>query len=155
MKTLVTRLKHDYPQLSFEVGATDCWSPLENKIFFARSGGHSAKAAILHELAHALLEHTTYKSDLELLQKELEAWEKAVLLGQKYEVTISDHHVQDCLDTYREWLYKRSLCPACTNSGLQKDQSTYVCVNCGHIWKVTASRLSRPYRRSKVSAGTK
>jgi hypothetical protein len=54
------------------------------------------------------------------------------------------------LDTYRDWLYKRSICPTCTAKCLQQgDFVHYRCFNCHTTWRVTASRFCRAYRRQK------
>lgn len=147
MEKLVARLRLDYPQLAFAAGAVNCWSPHSNQISYSENND-AAKASIIHELAHALLGHLGYASDLELLRKEVAAWNKATQLASRYEVIISDDHVQACLDTYRDWVHRRSLCPVCNLSGLQQKPTTYYCPNCLHRWHVTAQRLSRPYRRS-------
>lgn len=150
MEKLIARLRQDYPHLSFTTGSMNCWSPSDNVISYAIGNNESALASVLHEVAHALLEHTDYANDLELLRKEVKAWEKAMLLAPKYQVVMHDDHIQTCLDTYREWVHKRSLCPICSTSGLQKTQIQYTCINCRHNWEVTNSRLCRPYRRSAV-----
>lgn len=62
-------------------------------------------------------------------------------------LTISEDHIQDCLDSYRDWLHKRSLCPDCNLSSIQIDTHTYMCVFCHKKWHVTAERFCRPYRR--------
>lgn len=148
MEKLIARLQQDYPHLLFATGAMNCWSPSNNTILYTIGNSEAALASMLHEVAHALLGHTSYANDVELLYKEVEAWERATLLAPGYQVIIHDDHVQACLDTYREWVHKRSLCPVCEASGLQKTQTQYVCINCQHSWEVTNSRLSRPYRRS-------
>ena len=148
MEKLIARLRRDYPDLSFATGPLDCWSPASNTILYATTSTDTAFASVLHELAHALLGHNNYANDLELLSKEVKAWEKALLLAPDYRIVINDEHIQTCLDTYREWVHKRSLCPVCNCSGLQNTQTQYICINCRHSWRVTNSRLCRPYRQS-------
>jgi len=101
---------------------------------------------MLHELAHATLGHNSYETDFELLLLEVAAWDKAKALARDYGETIDDEHVQDCIDTYRDWLYQRSNCPACSTTSLQESAVSYKCFNCGSSWTVTASRFCRPYR---------
>ena len=151
MDHLVHSLQADYPQFVFLQSKTACWSPRDKHIHYTTHGPHS-KAKLLHELAHALLGHTTYQSDLDLLRKEIEAWEQAQILAERYEAAIDPEHAQDCLDTYRDWVHKRSTCPTCHMNGLQSDVRSYRCLNCGHTWEVSSSRFCRPYRRSN---GTK
>ena len=148
MENLVRKLKQDHPGLVFSLGNSLCWSPGRGQISYPTEGGAHAIEGLLHEMGHARLGHKAYRSDLELLHKEVEAWQEALRLARTYRVTIDQNHMQDCLDTYRDWLYKRSMCPMCTNTGLQESEQRYACLNCKHAWQVTASRLCRPYRRS-------
>lgn len=103
--------------------------------------------ALLHETGHALLAHKSYKTDIELLKMEIAAWEKAHELGIQFAIKIDENHVQDCLDTYRDWLHARALCPSCGTRCLQHSSGhEYRCHNCHTSWKVTPSRFCRPYR---------
>lgn len=148
MDELVISLKRDFPTLSFQAGRVFCWSPKQQEIFYREnSSGDTSKWALLHELSHALLGHKTYNSDFELLCLEVAAWDKAKEIGAKYGQQIDPEHIQNCLDTYREWLHRRSTCPACGNGSFQQNATTYGCFNCHATWKVTAARFCRPYRR--------
>jgi hypothetical protein len=149
MEKLIKRLRQDYPDVEFIIGASHCWSPANGQIMYTPGSNPAELAGVLHELGHARLKHHGYARDLELLQKEMDAWQEARQLCAEYGILISEDHIQDCLDTYRDWLHKRSLCPSCRNSGLQETERHYVCLNCGHTWHVTAARFCRPYRRSK------
>jgi hypothetical protein len=148
MEKLVQRLKKDYPELTFVAGQSLCWSPEDNHIFYSIQDG---EGGLLHEVGHALLKHRHYESDLDLLAKEVDAWQQAVALGEQYGVIVDREHAEDCLDTYRDWLHKRSQCPVCATNGAQTAPKRYVCLNCRHSWQVTAARFCRPYRRSKVA----
>jgi hypothetical protein len=149
MDQLVNKLRRDYPALAFAVGDSPCWSPSDNHVYYTPDTAHGA-AGLLHELAHALKQHNTYTNDLDLLKKEVEAWDEACRLAINYSLTLDLDHIQDCLDTYRDWLHKRSLCPACHVNGLQTSIRRYSCLNCGHTWQVSNSRSCRPYRLSKT-----
>jgi len=149
MELLVRKLQQDHPELTFNASSALCWSPGSNEIRYANNSEEAAFAGLLHEVGHARLGHKGYKRDFELLQKEVAAWKEALDLSKQYGIVISDDHVQDCLDTYRDWVYKRSLCPACELAGLQEAETRFRCINCAHSWRVTASRFCRPYRRSK------
>jgi replication factor C subunit 3/5 len=70
-----------------------------------------------------------------------------VVAEYKYDINIDDDHIQNCLDTYRNWLHLRSTCPECGIRTLQTDKYTYRCHNCHTIWKVTSERFCRPYRK--------
>ena len=67
-----------------------------------------ANAYLLHEFGHALLGHADYSHDIELLQIERAAWDKAVKIAKEYEVSLDSDTVEDSLDTYRDWLHDRS-----------------------------------------------
>lgn len=116
-RKFIKNLVKDYPDFKIERGATEHWSPKSNTITFSPSQTpEHIRFGILHELAHALLGHTNYQSDFELLKMESQAWHLASKIGLKYGVTISEDHIQNCLDTYRDWLHRRSQCQlaACT-----------------------------------------
>ncbi len=150
MEKLIKKIKQDHPGLLFNSGRLHCWSPEKGQISYSPDDqGHNIEA-LLHEVGHARLDHHGYLSDLELLQKEVEAWQEALCLAGLYGVDFDEDHMQDCLDTYRDWVHKRSKCPLCSSTGLQEDEKRYGCLNCGHDWYVTASRFCRPYRRSKM-----
>jgi hypothetical protein len=148
MKKLLETLKTDLPSLQFVAGEAFYWSPKDNTINYKLDLENETSVwALLHEVAHCLLQHTTYNSDFELMQLEVAAWHKAEKLAKHYGVTIDPEHIQDCLDTYRDWLHRRSTCPTCGVVSLQKDSQTYQCFNCQTQWHVSNSRFCRPYRR--------
>jgi hypothetical protein len=151
METFVNTLRKDFPALQFVAGSKASWSPLARLITYkAMANSDSALWTLLHELGHALLEHTSYESDASLLQKEAAAWKKAQQIAKKYNIAISEDHIQDCLDTYRDWLHKRSNCPVCSHHGIQPSQSRYSCPNCQNTWKVSSARFCRPYRLKNI-----
>jgi hypothetical protein len=152
MDELVTTLQVQSPALRFTPGSQFCWSPETNEIFYkaAASNDQADAWSLLHETGHALLGHASYKADFELLRLEIAAWDRARQLAQTLKIEIDEDHIQDCLDTYRDWLHKRSICPNCTTKCLQQgDFVHYRCFNCHTVWRVTASRFCRAYRRSK------
>lgn len=147
--SLVERLAADYPQLTFAAGASFYWSPANHQVMYRRNAeGVTAIFSLLHEVGHALLDHKRYKLDFELLQLEVAAWEQATAIASSYGIAIDGEHVQDCLDSYRDWLYRRSICPTCSTKALQQDDKPlYRCFNCHATWRVAPSRFCRPYRR--------
>lgn len=150
MEQLIRKLQCDHPNLVFTVGEAYCWSPKRNEIFYASSDSQADIAGLLHETGHARLGHNGFTSDLELLRKEVDAWQEALSLAKEYNLKIDQQHIQDCLDTYRDWVFHRSRCPQCLASGFQQQAKRYICLNCSTTWNVTSSRLRRPYRlRSK------
>lgn len=146
MEQLVRKLRRDHPKLVFTVGEAHCWSPRHNQIFYTGDDEQSNIACLLHELGHARLGHQGFHSDVELLRKEVDAWQEALQLAARYGVEIDTAHIQDSLDTYRDWLFRRSQCPRCRSTGVQQAARNYTCLNCSATWEVSTSRLSRPYR---------
>lgn len=150
--TLISSISADYPDLNFKVGRQEHWSPKTKTITYNPDGPiQKLSFGLLHELAHYILEHNTYESDFELLKLESEAWRLAANLGKKYGVNIDDDHIQNCLDTYRDWLHRRSTCPKCSIHTLQKDSKHYQCYNCQSTWQVSSGRFVRPYRQTKTA----
>jgi len=93
MEKLIHKLKQDHPGLVFNSGRLHCWSPDKGQIFYAESErGHSIEG-LLHELGHARLDHSGYISDLDLLQKEVEAWQEAQCLAELYGVKFDEDYM--------------------------------------------------------------
>jgi len=136
--SLIKKLKSDYPQFTFCESDTFLWSHDENTIYFEKAGNNYG--FLLHELAHALLNHIDYYRDVELLAMERKAWDKARKLATDYDLSIDDDFIQSNLDTYRDWLHSRSTCPACKANGMQVESKTYKCLACNHKWRVNEAR---------------
>lgn len=151
MDKLIVELRARFPHLRFTAGDQFYWSPETGEIFYET--GNDAQHAVwslLHETGHALSGHHSYKADFELLHMEMDAWERARSLSQELGLTMDEEHIQNSLDTYRDWLYKRSICPTCGTKSLQQgDSDHYRCFNCHTVWKVSANRFCRAYRRRK------
>jgi len=147
VQTLLVNIQRDYPDVAFIVGEHFSWHPDKRQISFqALNNSEYGKWALLHEVGHALLYHDHYDYDIELLQLEVAAWDKARDLAGTYETHIDEDYIQDCLDTYRDWLHMRATCPKCLTRSLQASQCQYHCFNCATEWRVSRSRLCRPYR---------
>jgi IrrE N-terminal-like domain len=146
MATLLSELTNRYSALKFKKGKSFYWSPREQIVYHSDIENEADTWTLLHETSHGLLQHTNYASDFELLRLELAAWEKAKKLAAEHGITINNDHIEDCLDTYRDWLHKRSLCPICNVKSLQISNDSYGCMNCSTTWRVSKSRLCRPYR---------
>jgi len=148
LDTLLARIAKDYPDLSFIESAHFSWHAGKKHVGFKKAGKNVEHNmwALLHEIGHALLGHADYKHDIELLQLEVAAWEKARELAGYYQLAIDEDYLQDCLDTYRDWLHMRATCPTCFARSLQSSERLYRCFNCQTEWSVTRSRLCRPYR---------
>jgi hypothetical protein len=148
--SLVTKLILDFPQFTFAPSDFFGWSP-DTRTIYCQGRGRAAD--LLHELAHALLEHRTYTRDISLLEMERDAWHYAkITLGPRYWVKISEIVVETALDTYRDWLHARSVCPTCGSTGLQTDTHTYTCLACTQVWQVNDARICslRRYKLTKT-----
>lgn len=135
---LLKKLRKDHPSLTFEAGEEFRWAPSSRKVYFAK--GVDDPVTLLHETAHGILGHTDYRGDVELLHIERQAWNEAIELGKSYGVDISEELIEDALDTYRNWLHERSLCPNCHQNGVQQTRNTYICLVCNQRWKVNDAR---------------
>lgn len=147
MDELITQLAKR-ADFSFKAARTFCWSPEARQVQYDASATDLPGTwSLLHETSHGLLKHTTYATDFDLLRLEMDAWERAKCLAQELGLpAIDEGHIQDCLDTYRDWLHRRSSCPSCSTKSLQTSKQQYACFNCGSRWRVTPSRFCRAYR---------
>jgi hypothetical protein len=136
------------PNIEFKPGNSFYWSPEKKLITYKSSlvNDPAGQWALLHEVAHASLNHVSYSSDLGLLKLEVDAWDRAKVLASKFRIKLEEDHIQDCLDTYRDWLHRRSTCPSCEIICIQNAPTSYKCHNCFTTWTVTASRFCRSYR---------
>lgn len=146
--SLLPSIKADYPSIKFKKGDNFAWSPVELLITYNEDDTNEQHAvwALLHEVAHADLGHKHYQSDVSLLKLEVNAWVRAKEIAKNYSVIIDEEHIQDCLDTYRDWLHKRASCPECNVVSLQQSNGVYKCFNCQSQWKVPSSPLCRVIR---------
>ena len=145
---ITKKLTSSYPSISIKPGDTYYWSPSDKTVYYKKNNSSPEGVwALLHETGHAILEHEQYYTDVELLEMEMLAWEEAKSLAETLDITIDEDHIQDCLDSYRDWIHKRSLCPDCHLSGIQTDTETYTCVFCHRKWHVSSDRFCRPYRK--------
>lgn len=146
--SLASSILADYPRYRFVEGADFKWSPDEMTVYYTSLVSDESIWSLLHEIAHAELRHVTYALDIELLQREVAAWEKALLLASNYRVRIDNDYIEDHLDTYRVWLHARSTCPDCGQNGTQT-KNTYSCINCRCVWRANEARICN-LRRTKL-----
>lgn len=147
LEHLLLKLKRDFPTVDWVAGDKFAWDPRDQKVTFDPSVAHP-KWSLLHEAGHVAASHQTYKSDVSLLKMEVEAWAKAAKLAAIYGETINKNYVEDCLDSYRDWLHRRSTCPNCSQNGLEQTKGRYHCLNCQHVWEVSEQRFCRVYRKN-------
>ena len=140
---LLNTLLKQYPGLSFVDDNSFFWSPKDKSVHFSadRLAEAQGQWSLIHELAHGLLEHSTYITDYELLSYEVADWQKALEIAPKYNINIDAEHIEECLDSYRDWLYARSTCPTCHLNSLQIRPDSYKCRNCICKWRASPYRL--------------
>ena len=128
---LVDELKNDFPELSFREGINFLFRP--PRTIFYNCDETFFELLLLHEVSHAILKHRNFNTDLERVKMENEAWEKAKELASKYGVTVDEGLIQDELDTYRDWLHKKSRCPKCGLTRFQTPDAKYHCPRCENL----------------------
>ncbi len=149
VSSLLARLQADFPEYEFMESNRFSWHAGKKHVSYNKKPLETNEGnwALLHELGHALLGHTNYESDVELLHMEVAAWQRAKELAGVYGLHVDESYVQDALDSYRDWLHVRATCPTCHERALQSNPVTYSCHNCGTQWHVARSRFCRPYRK--------
>jgi len=149
ISSLAKTLAVTYPELSFKVSDDFRWSPDNTTIYYC----DEAACELLHETAHALLEHADYTRDIDLLKMERDAWTYAQQeLAPRFNVEITDDGIEDALDSYREWLHARSRCPHCSQTGIQTEVKAYTCLGCDESWQTNDARRCALRRYTKTPA---
>jgi hypothetical protein len=146
LDSLILKLGKEFPKVRFVKSSTFKWEPDELKIYYSPKAENSVWS-LLHEVGHMVLEHKNYRSDFSLLKMEAQAWHKARELASINKIEINPEHIEKCLDSYRDWLYARSSCRECLQTGLEISTGLYKCINCHFRWKVTPERFCRVYRK--------
>ena len=136
------QLRTNFPDITFvENSDSFRWSPRTHSVHAAQVNSERDLVTLLHETGHALAGHEDYVQDIQLLKLEREAWEIARdRLGPLFHIKISDDTIEEALDSYRDWLHARSICPECQSNGVQQDESHYRCLACSTVWKVNDAR---------------
>lgn len=145
----LNKLATSFPDIKLQVATDFKWSPEEQTVYYAPDDPNAAQY-LLHEISHALLSHSNFSRDIELLKLERDAWDYASHeLANRFETAIDDDLVQDSLDTYRDWLHSRSTCPNCSSTGVQSSPNSYQCPACHQKWRVNDGRGCQ-LRRYKI-----
>jgi len=138
---LLNKLCNDFKAYTFKESGNFVWSSPTKCVHHPVIRSQEDIWSLLHEIAHAELNHHIYGLDIELLQQEVAAWQLATHLAPRYDLLIDCDYIEEHLDTYRQWLHRRSLCPDCQQNGFQTTQNTYSCSNCRCLWRVNDARL--------------
>ena len=134
----LNELKSEFGQFNFIPGKRFKWKYPKSVYFEENSAYPFEYFAILtlHELGHGLCKHKDYKTDVERLRIESEAWQRAKTLisehknwGLKYD----EDFVENELDSYRDWLHQKSLCKTCGLTRYQTEDGVYHCPQCDDL----------------------
>ena len=129
MEELIKAIRSYYPEIRIKKGKKFAFhSP--NTIIIGPYEPQ-AELLLLHELGHALLGKNTFKTDVERLKIESEAWDKAQLLSKEFNIKFDSTFAQNQLDSYRDWLHQKSLCKTCNLTRYQTPDGRYHCPRCG------------------------
>ena len=150
-KGLLDKIRRDYPDIRFEEADNFRWSAEKSTVYYT-AAAEDAVWSLLHELGHMTSRHKVYNTDAMLVRMEVEAWQKAGQLAGHYGLAIDEDYIQDCIDSYRDWQYRRSTCPDCSQTGVEKAGGNYKCINCRHSWQVTPNRFCRVYRKGSAAS---
>lgn len=126
-------LAKDYPTFSFRIGPRSHFH-YPRTIVVSPDESHFSLVA-LHELAHALLKHQNFSTDVKRLKMESAAWELAKNLAEKYQVPLDEDFIESELDSYRDWLHSRSKCPICGLTRFETPDQKYHCPLCDNLIK--------------------
>ena len=126
---LINTLESDYPHLTFKTGPKFAFKAPKT---ITTGPPHQFSALLtLHELAHAILKHKNYSLDIQRLKMERDAWSYVQsTLCPQYSIPFDEDFAQNQLDTYRDWLHKKSLCKTHHVTRYQDPTGTYHCPLC-------------------------
>ena len=108
---------------------------------------NSGKIALLHEISHCELGHFHYVSDLQLYAMEIDAWLLTRKLAKKFNIPVEEDYIDECIESYNQWIEKRGTCPRCSTFCAQKTEVEFECYNCLTCWRVSADPQVRTQRR--------
>lgn len=127
-------LKDEYKDFSWQLGSRFKYRYPKTIIIDEKSDTPWPYFALLtlHELGHALSRHKDYKTDIERLRIESEAWQRAKheINSHAWDLKYDEDFAEYELDSYRDWLHQRSKCKKCGLTRYQTTDGKYHCPNC-------------------------
>ena len=124
------QLQDDFPEFRFKNGKKFTFRPPHTIIVGPEEPFF--ELLLLHEVSHGILGHRDFGLDVERIKMESAAWEKARKLATRYNIEIDEDFIEGELDTYRDWLHKKSRCPKCGLTQFQ-DTNGYHCPRCENL----------------------
>lgn len=146
-------LMSDFKDISFVEADEFYWSAKNNTVYYNSDRLQKIEGVyrLIHEIGHATSDHKNFQSGVQLLSLETEAWESAKKIAGRYGITIDSEYIENCLDSYRDWLHTRSTCPNCKTVSVEADENVYKCFNCLQKWRVSSDQRSRCYRQKMAT----
>ena len=126
--TFLAKIKSDHPEFNFRKGERFSFRP--PKTITVGPDEKNDELLLLHELGHAMSGHKAFNTGAERLKMEREAWEKARELASSYDVEFDDSLAEAELDTYRDWLDKKTRCKKCGLTCYQTPDEVIHCPRC-------------------------
>ncbi|MBQ6130088.1 hypothetical protein IJI72_00065 [Candidatus Saccharibacteria bacterium] len=117
-----------FPDLVFKPNKKFTFRP-KKTIYYEIKNDHFP-LLLLHETAHALLNHYSFDTSLERLTIERDAWEKTRSLCKKFAQPFDEDFAEANLNTYRDWLHQKTLCKVCGLTCLEVSSTTLFCPFC-------------------------
>ncbi len=142
----------DFPDFTFLEADEFYWSGKSRQIYVKKAELNSLGGLfqLFHELGHATLGHANFESAIQLLKMESDAWQQAAKIARSYDFEIDSEHIEHSLDTYRDWVHLRSVCPKCQAVGVETEANHYRCFNCRQNWQTPNDQRRRCYRKKLV-----
>ncbi len=126
-------LQENYPNFVFKPGHKFLFRP--KKTIYYIEANDNFRLLLLHELAHALLEHFSFDRSLERLEIERDAWEKTQKLCVIYNIPFDEKLAESELNTYRDWVHQKTLCKTCGLTCLEVSSESLYCPFCQKTYK--------------------
>ena len=127
-----SRVYQDYGQFRFRIGKKFAFRP--PKTIVLGPPEPFSELLALHEVSHAICKHREFRTDVERLKMEVQAWEKARELASFYGIELNEELIQQELDTYRDWLHQKSRCPKCGLTRFETSDRVYYCPGCESLY---------------------
>ena len=124
----LNKIKTTYPDFIYKEGKKLALPPPKTIIIDPWEPEYAL--LLLHELSHAILGHKSFRTDVERLRIESEAWDKAESLSKTFKIPFDRDFAEKELDSYRDWLHQKSLCKTCGITRFQTPDGKYHCPLC-------------------------